>query len=124
MKTMLLLLALTLGLGTATAQAADLTKVDPLFMSTLTQARADRVSPRTIKIEAFVAVSGNYSETQIRKIFAKAKVESRSVIPGDLTIVTASGTLAAFMKLTDHAAVIAVETSRVLDPEPSSSVGN
>lgn len=124
MKTMLLLLALVIGVSTSSSQAADLTKVDPLFMSTLTQARADQVSTRKIKIEAFVAVSGDYSEAEIRKIFAKAKVESRSVIPGDLTIVTASGTMAAFMKLTDHEAVIAVETSRVLEQEPSTSVGN
>lgn len=124
MKTMFLLFALSLGLHTSTALAADLSKVDPLFMSTLDQARAERVALKNVKLEVFVAVEGGNSEVKIRKLFARAKVEARSVILGDITIVTAAGSLSALMKLTDHSAIIAIETSRVLDPEPSTSVGN
>lgn len=124
MKAIFFLLALSLGLSTTSVKAADLSKVDPLFLSALEQARADEVSPRDFKLEVFVAVEGQYTEKQIRKIFSKAKVESRSVLLGDMTIVTAMGTLAALMKLTDHPAIITIETSRVIGKDPSVSVGN
>lgn len=123
-----LFVAILLCLLVPNAFAFDLGKFDPVLAAASAEADASGIDPATVMVEVLVLVDGSFfgahEEQKVRALFASSGLSARSVIFGNDIIVTAAGSLAAAMEMTDESAVRYFEGSRIMFPEPSVSVGN
>jgi hypothetical protein len=104
--------------------AQNLEKLDVTLRQAMFMAEEQNTPLKSVQVTFIAAMDSQLSEDQIRNLFESLGLQARSVIFGEITIVTGKGSLEAVLSLSDEETLTMIEGSHILFPEPSISVGN
>ncbi len=105
-------------------EQSALEKFDPILLEAYETAVNSNVDLSVVKVEGMAAITNALTEEEVRNIFRSYGVEARSVLVGEITIVTLQGSLKNVIELCKQESILSLEASRIQFPEPSASVGN